>query len=168
MSGDVSLGTTVGRLGGRGGTMVLKRCCRGNRVRSVTSCVKSDLTLTRVTTGASTSVLIVYNIRFVKRATGILYPSGGILIPSLGTKYSLTSDYPTSGFTRFIGTRPKCAIVSCIGAATTIGTIASMMIASAGTGRVIRDFPGSRGVVFNPSHGLKGCVGSVAKHRVLL
>lgn len=38
---------TVGRLGGRGGTVVLNRCCRGNRVRSVTSCINSDLTLTR-------------------------------------------------------------------------------------------------------------------------
>lgn len=166
--GKLSLGRRVGEVHERGGTIVLTRCCRANSVRSVTSFIKSDLTLTRRTTGAATSVVIFYNIRFVNRATGILYPSGGILIPSLGTNYSLTSDYPTISFTRFIGRRPNRIIVSCMGAATTMGTIASIIMASAGTHRVIRDFPRSAGVVFNPSQGLNGCVGNVAKHGVLL
>ncbi len=113
-------------------------------------------------------MLIIYNIGFVNRATGVLSPRGAILVPSFGTNYSLTSDYSTRRFTHFATRRPSRAIISCMGAATTIGTIASIIIADSGTHGVVSRFPTSRGLVFNPSHGLNGCVGSVANHGVLL
>lgn len=164
----MSLGTRVEGLYGRGSTVVLTRCCAMNRVRSVTSFINSSLTLTHGTTRARTGIVMVYNIRFVTRAYGLLDPSGVILYPSLGTNYSLTSDYGTRSLGGCGRRRPNCRIMDCIGAATTIGTLASYIIADNGTGGMVSDFPRSTGVVFNPSCGLNGCVGDMANEGVLL
>lgn len=148
--------------------MVLTRCCRRPSVRSMTSCVNSSLKLSQRTTRARTRIVIFTKIRFVTRATGVLGPRGRILLPSLTTNYSLTSDYPPSTFTRFGRTRPNRVIISCVGYATRVGTVDSVVYADSGTMGLIRRVPLSRPVVFTPSRGLNHCIVTRAKHSLIL
>lgn len=153
----VAVERRVRRLGGRGGTMVLTRCCMEPRIRRVTSCMKSSFCLDGITINLGRGAVMFYNISFVNRDTGVLGPRGAILVPSVTTSYPVTRVTSTRAVR---GVHSRCSsltIIYCVGSATRLGERSSIYMASSGTIGVMGTLPGG-GVFFVPSHGLTRCV----------
>lgn len=144
-------------MGGRGSVYVLTRSCRTERVYRVTSFANSSCTLSIGTRDIPRGAIVVYNIHFVTRAIGVLSPRGGIVLSSSRTNYPVTRRFAGSTILRLGGRRPNCTIITCIGAASRLGAIYSIYMASSSTIGVIGTVP--RGsVVFVPSVGLNNCI----------
>lgn len=78
-----------------------------------------------------------------------------MLLSGDGTKYPVTRRVSIRLVSKIGGVCPSCAIMTCVGAASRLGAVYSIYMASSSTIRVMGGVRGG-GVLFVPSYGLKG------------
>lgn len=144
-------------LGGRGSVYVLTRDCITRRVVRVTSFANSDCTLSIGTAATPRGAMVVINIEFVTRAIGVLSPRGGMVLTRPVTNYPVTRRVSGRLVYTIGGRCPSCGIITCVGAATSLGAMYSIYIASSSTIGVVGGVS-TGGVLFVPSYGLKRCI----------
>ena len=137
-------------------------------IQDVADFVGDSLALAQKASRTDADIIVMCGVNFMAETDKILCPDKKVLLPDLGSHYSLAESCPADQFEAFVKAHPSYKVLSYVNTTAAVKALTDVVVTSGNAREIVESFPPDQKLIFGPDYNLGAYINSVTGRNMLL